>query len=63
VSDLNSVFVALCERVVEMGYPGPLGVLEQSMQVVCAAYRGEEWAIKDIAENPAWKLTDEGQLP
>lgn len=61
--DLEPIFVALCERVVEMGGVGPLGVLEASMQVVCAAYRGEDWAVDDIRTNPCWQLTANGDLP
>jgi hypothetical protein len=60
--ELDRVFVALAERVVDMGGAGPLGVLADSMQVVCAAYEREEWALKTLAESPSWQLDSEGRL-
>lgn len=56
-------FVALCQRVVDMGGVGPWGVLADSMHIVCAALREQEWAMRELAENPAWQLDEEGRLP
>lgn len=61
--DVDAVFVALAERVVEMGDAGPLGVLADSMRVVLAAYDGEGWALETLRDSPAWQLTDDRRLP
>lgn len=61
--DVDDVFVALAQRVIDMGGAGPWMVLADSMRLVCAAYDGEEWAWRELRENPAWQLDKKGRLP